>query len=86
MREVREKMSKQIYLDNAATTQMSDAVKQAMEPYLQENYGNASTAYSIGEDAGRELENRGKSLRQPCMQKPQRFILHQAVRSLITGQ
>ena len=25
-----EKMSKQIYLDNAATTQMSDAVKQAM--------------------------------------------------------
>lgn len=49
-------MSKQIYLDNAATTQMSDAVKQAMEPYLQENYGNASTAYSIGEDAGRELE------------------------------
>ena len=51
-----EKMSKQIYLDNAATTQMSDAVKQAMEPYLQENYGNASTAYSIGEDARRELE------------------------------
>ena len=49
-------MSKQIYLDNAATTQMSDAVKQAMEPYLQENYGNASTAYSIGEDARRELE------------------------------
>ncbi len=45
-----------IYLDNAATTQMSDAVKQAMEPYLQENYGNASTAYSIGEDARRELE------------------------------
>ena len=49
-------MSKQIYLDNAATTQMSDAVKQAMEPYLQKNYGNASTAYSIGEDARRELE------------------------------
>ena len=49
-------MSKRIYLDNAATTQMSDAVKQAMEPYLQENYGNASTAYSIGEDARRELE------------------------------
>ena len=40
-------MSKQIYLDNAATTQMSDAVKQAMEPYLQENYGKASTAYSL---------------------------------------
>lgn len=79
-------MSKQIYLDNAATTQMSDAVKQAMEPYLQENYGNASTAYSIGEDARRELEKSRKSLQQPRMQKPQRFILHQVVRSLITGQ
>ena len=82
-----EKMSKQIYLDNAATTQMSDAVKQAMEPYLQENYGNASTAYSIGEDARRELEKlEGSHCGNPCMQKPQRFILHQAVRSLITGQ
>ena len=76
-------MSKRIYLDNAATTQMSDAVKQAMEPYLQENYGNASTAYSIGEES---WKNRGKSLQQPCMQNPQRFILRQEVRSLITGQ
>lgn len=49
-------MSKQIYLDNAATTQMTDAVKQAMEPFLQENYGNASTAYGIGEDARKEVE------------------------------
>ena len=68
-------MSKQIYLDNAATTQMSDAVKQAMEPYLQENYGNASTAYSIGEDARRELEklrakNRFYSIQMLCRRMP----------------
>ena len=37
-------MKKQIYLDNAATTQISDVVREAMEPFLQENYGNASTA------------------------------------------
>lgn len=79
-------MSKQIYLDNAATTQMSDAVKQAMEPYLQENYGNASTAYSIGEDARRELEKSREVIAATLHAKPQRFILHQAVRSLITGQ
>ena len=78
-------MSKQIYLDNAATTQMSDAVKQAMEPYLQENYGNASTAYSIGEDARRELE-KSRGVIAATLQEPQRFILHQVVRSLITGQ
>lgn len=79
-------MSKQIYLDNAATTQMSDAVKQAMEPYLQENYGNASTAYSIGEDARRELEKSREVIAATLHAKPQRFILHQVVRSLITGQ
>ena len=49
-------MSKQIYLDNAATTQMSDAVKCAMEPYLEEDYGNASTTYRLGEDARQAVE------------------------------
>ena len=63
-------MSKRIYLDNAATTQMSDAVKQAMEPYLQENYGNASTAYSIGEDAGRELEKSREVIAATLHAKP----------------
>ena len=63
-------MSKQIYLDNAATTQMSDAVKQAMEPYLQENYGNASTAYSIGEDARREIEKSRAVIAETLHVKP----------------
>ena len=34
-------MNQQIYLDNAATTKITDAVKAEMEPYLKENYGNA---------------------------------------------
>ena len=74
-------MSKQIYLDNAATTQMSDEVKRAMEPYLQENYGNASTAYGIGGDARKELE---KS--REIMQNLLKFILHREDRSLTIGQ
>ena len=49
-------MRKQIYLDNAATTQISDTVREAMEPFLQENYGNASTAYELGEISHREVE------------------------------
>ncbi len=44
-------MNRQIYLDNAATTQMSEAVRQEMEPYLAENFGNASTSYAIGTEA-----------------------------------
>ena len=46
-----------VYLDNAATTRMSDEVKAAMEPYLKENFGNASTIYGYGETAKEALRN-----------------------------
>ncbi|MBQ8604076.1 MAG: cysteine desulfurase NifS [Oscillospiraceae bacterium] len=41
-------MSKIIYADNAATTPVSPQVLQEMLPYFTENYGNASTVYSVG--------------------------------------
>ena len=50
-------MNQQIYLDNAATTKMSDAVRNAMMPYLEENYGNASTAYELGQKSKEAMEN-----------------------------
>ena len=40
-----ENKEKVIYLDNAATTRMSEEVKEAMNPYLEEKFGNASTMY-----------------------------------------
>lgn len=49
-------MNQPIYLDNAATTKMADAVKAEMEPYLKENFGNASTSYSIGTAAKKAIE------------------------------
>ena len=41
-------MKKVIYMDHAATTEMLPEVREAMEPYLREEYGNASTSYDMG--------------------------------------
>ena len=35
-------------MDHAATTEMLPEVREAMEPYLREEYGNASTPYEMG--------------------------------------
>ena len=44
-----------IYLDNAATTKISDSVFEAMLPWLKEGYGNASSIYSLGRESAIEL-------------------------------
>jgi cysteine desulfurase len=40
-----------IYLDHAATTPLDPEVFLAMEPFLQEQYGNPSSSYSLGREA-----------------------------------
>ncbi len=49
-------MQKMIYLDNAATTKVSDKAKQAMLPFFDEIYGNASSLYTFGQRAKEKLE------------------------------
>lgn len=45
-----------IYADNAATTQVSEEVLNAMLPYFRTGYGNASSIYAMGRDAKRAVE------------------------------
>ncbi len=45
-----------IYVDNAATTKISDSVFEKMLPFLREQYGNASSQYSLGAKAKRAVE------------------------------
>ena len=49
-------MSREIYMDNAATTRIKSEVIDVMVPSLKENYGNPSSIYKIGRDAKRILE------------------------------
>lgn len=59
-----------IYLDNAATTQMAGAVEEAMRPYLRENFGNASTIYSYGEEAREAVEHARERIAESLDAKP----------------
>ena len=45
-----------IYADNAATTNITDDVLNAMLPYLKENYGNPSGLYSLARKARKAVE------------------------------
>ena len=49
-------MDKMIYLDNAATTKVADSVVDAMLPYFQEHYGNASSIYQLGAKSKEALD------------------------------
>lgn len=60
-----------IYLDHAATTQMTEEVERAMEPYLREKFGNASTEYSYGADAGRAVEHCRAVIAETLEAKPE---------------
>jgi cysteine desulfurase len=45
-----------IYLDNSATTKIDERVLAAMQPFLAEKYGNASSVHSLGREARVALE------------------------------
>jgi cysteine desulfurase len=49
-------MAKTIYVDNAATTAMSDTAIAAMMPYLKDVYGNPSSLHTVGQVAKEALE------------------------------
>ena len=44
-----------IYADHAATTALSPAAREAMEPFLRDSFGNPSTLYSLARDPRRAV-------------------------------
>ena len=53
--ELKEDSLMRVYADNAATTKLSPAAKEAMLPYFDEIYGNPSTLYTLGQEAAEHL-------------------------------
>lgn len=51
-----------IYADNAATTKISGSVLEKMLPFLRDQYGNASSQYSLGAKAKRAIEQARKQV------------------------
>ena len=50
-------MSKLIYMDNAATTQVYPEVLEAMTPFFTEYYGNPSSVYSFAGEAKKAVDH-----------------------------
>ena len=48
---------KAVYLDHAATTPIRNEVREAMEPYLSESFGNPSSLHRWGREASAALED-----------------------------
>ncbi|HQG40847.1 MAG TPA: cysteine desulfurase family protein, partial [Spirochaetales bacterium] len=63
-----------IYADNAATTQISDLAFTKMLPFLREEYGNASTQYSLGIKAKRAIEFARKQVADAIGSDPSEII------------
>ena len=63
-----------MYLDNSATTQVSEAVFEEMKPYFTEEFGNPSTLYSIGRESKKALELSRQRVADAINAKPEEII------------
>lgn len=61
---------KTVYVDNAATTAMSDTAVKAMTPYFKEVYGNPSSLHTVGQVAKEALEGARAQIAELIGAKP----------------
>ncbi|MFC1939255.1 cysteine desulfurase NifS [Chloroflexota bacterium] len=72
--EVRAKLERRVYLDNNATTQVDDAVREAMIPYLSVESGNPSSIHETGRLAREALEKARRQVAGLINTQPRRII------------
>jgi len=63
-----------IYLDYNATTPLCDAAREAMEPCLTKNFGNASSIHRAGRNARAAVDNARDKISALLHAKPNEII------------
>src|ERR1044071_8754375 len=63
-----------IYLDYNATTPLCDAAREAMLPYLNEKFGNASSVHAAGREARAAIDNARDKIAALLHAKPGEII------------
>ena len=65
---------RRVYLDNNATTRISDSVRQEMLPYLDSVHGNPSSIHGAGRDAREAIEKARRQVAGLINTRPRRII------------
>jgi len=68
------KPTRTIYLDHAATTAVDPRVVAAMLPYFNPKYGNASSIYRLGQEAGKALDQARRAVADVLGCQPKEVI------------
>ena len=63
-----------MYLDNSATTQVSQEVFEEMKPFFIQEYGNPSTLYKLGRESKKALELARQRVADSINAKPEEII------------
>lgn len=65
---------KQVYLDNAATTPVSQEVLQAMKPFFQKKFGNPSEFHTLGQESRKAIEGSRQQIAKFLGSSPEEII------------
>lgn len=63
-----------IYLDNAASTPITNAVYAEMLPFIRCNYGNPSSTHSMGKEVKKSIEEARKQVAESINASPEQIF------------
>ncbi|MDX1389837.1 MAG: aminotransferase class V-fold PLP-dependent enzyme, partial [Acidobacteriota bacterium] len=65
---------RRVYLDNNATTELDDAVRGAMEPFLATRHGNPSAIHGVGREAREGIETARRQVAKLINARPRTIV------------